>query len=606
MELAIPLIALGGLFVVANQSKEKNKKQNTTNSSIKDNFTPMGQKPNYLPNTHTLIRNYPVTNEKELEDDTILEFPSPNTATSDYLNQNVYELKQRSSAQMDSNIQQVYSLSGNYLDSTAFKHNNMVPFNSSKPGGQIYNVDNAESILDNYVGSGSQTIKKIEQAPLFKPEQNVQWPYGAPNMSDFYQSRVNPGMRNHSAAPLIPIQVGPGLNQGFSSQGSGGFNSGMEARDKWLPKTVDELRITTNPKETYSLAGLQGPADSMMKNVGILGTVEKYRPDTFYINSQDRWLTTTGAEKANRLVSKEIIKDSHRNDTTTYQHGTPNSVLKNASYAPTTHQEPKRIQLGALDITNPTATSCTPYTGKDTHQQSHTNYINNRAVNTQPATFGSGFSTAIGAAIAPIMDVLRPVRKQDYPCNVRVYGNIAGPMEATYIRNENDAPNPTIRESTLYEPNTYINSQQHMNAGYLVANQRAIQNQRDSTCGPIPLGPMGGGGTKSGSTLYNAHYAQTNNESKEKSIIGRTNAGNMATLNHHVNMSQSKLDSDRENNRLWVPSGIINTGPSAHTYGQDQQVMHQKTQDMGISRIEPDLLTAFKQNPYTFSLSSVA
>ena len=25
------------------------------------------------------------------------------------------------------------------------------------------------------IGSGSQVIKKIEQAPLFKPEENMQW-----------------------------------------------------------------------------------------------------------------------------------------------------------------------------------------------------------------------------------------------------------------------------------------------------------------------------------------------------------------------------------------------------------------------------------------------
>ena len=55
---------------------------------------------------------------------------------------------------------------------------------------QTYNVNNnAETILDNYVGNGSQIIKKIEQAPLFKPQENIQWAYGMPDMSDFYQSR---------------------------------------------------------------------------------------------------------------------------------------------------------------------------------------------------------------------------------------------------------------------------------------------------------------------------------------------------------------------------------------------------------------------------------
>ena len=125
----------------------------------------------------------------------------------------------------------------------------MLPFNGGKIQGQLYNNNIAESVLDNMAGGGSQNIKKIEQAPLFKPQENVQWPFGMPDMSDFYQSRVNPAMRNNMVKPFESQQVGPGLDKGYSDMGSGGYNAGMEARDKWLPKTVDELRIATNPKE---------------------------------------------------------------------------------------------------------------------------------------------------------------------------------------------------------------------------------------------------------------------------------------------------------------------------------------------------------------------
>ena len=44
----------------------------------------------------------------------------------------------------------------------------------------------------------------------------------------------------------------------------------------------------------------EGPANSFIKTAPttqLLGRVEKQRPDTFFINTQDRWLTTTGAEK---------------------------------------------------------------------------------------------------------------------------------------------------------------------------------------------------------------------------------------------------------------------------------------------------------------------
>ena len=176
----------------------------------------------------------------------------------------------------------------------------MVPFNGGKVKGYTYNADIAESQLDNMIGSGSTNIKKIEQAPLFKPEDNISWAYGTPNNSDFYQSRQNPVNRNNNVKPFETVMVGPGLNKGYGVSGSGGYNSGMESRDKWLPPTVDELRVETNPKLEYELVNHEGPANSYIKTAATtstMGRVEKQRPDTYFINSQDRWLTTTGAEK---------------------------------------------------------------------------------------------------------------------------------------------------------------------------------------------------------------------------------------------------------------------------------------------------------------------
>ena len=36
--------------------------------------------------------------------------------------------------------------------------------------------------------------------------------------------------------------VGPGLDKGYGINGSNGYNSGMEARDKWLPKTSRSIK----------------------------------------------------------------------------------------------------------------------------------------------------------------------------------------------------------------------------------------------------------------------------------------------------------------------------------------------------------------------------
>ena len=602
MELAIPLIALGGMYIASNQNKNNNNNNNNNNNKPplhkkKENFESMGAKPNYLPNTNVPPTNYPILNNKELVDN-VQEYVNPNTASDKYFNQNAYEQRQRAGGKVSDTIQQVYSLSGNYMDSQEFKHNNMVPFNGGKPKGQLYNNNNAENILDNYIGAGSQTIKKIEQAPLFKPQDNVQWAYGAPNMSDFMQSRVNPALKNNMVKPFESVQVGPGLGKGFSAEGSGGFNSGMEDRDAWLDKTVDQLRVSTNPKLEYSLDNLQGPAQSTIKNVGIHGKVEKYRPDGFFINSQDRWLTTTGAEKATRMVASEVFHTSNRNETTKAVTGTPNSTIKTAGYAPTNHEETKRIQWEGYNVSHSTAVGRGGHSQGDVLKQSHTNYENSRSTNSQGRIYGTGFSGAIGAVIAPIMDMLKPSRKEEYSCNMRVYGNMGGEVSGNYVQTPGDATSTTIKETTIYQPNGYVGNQ--IDGAYQVTDQQSIANQRDTTCEVYQLNPAG---SNSGERQYDAEYRQTNNEAKEKSIVGRINQGNAKQFNSSMNMSMSKLDSDRDNNRMWTPSANIALGPSTQTYGKTNTPQYVNAyQD--CNRIDPGLLNAFKENPYTHSLSS--
>ena len=608
MELAIPLVALGGMYVISNQNKNKEglkrKSEPFNNMGIRTNLqekTPDSKFSNYLPNTNIPPQNYPIMNNKELIDN-VQEYPNPNTATDKYFNQNAYQQKEIDGTPISNNIQQLYSLTGNYMDTKMFTHNNMVPFNGGKPKGQIYNNNNAETILDNYVGNGSQIIKKIEQAPLFKPQDNVQWTHGMPIMSDFYQSRQNPVNKNNMVKPFESIRVGPGLDKGYSTEGSLGFNSGMEARDKWLPKTVDELRVSTNPKQEYDLNGLQGPAQSVIKNVGLEGKIEKYRPDTFFINTQDRWLTTTGAEKAGQLVPDFIVKPSTRNETSNYQHGTPNAVLKTASYVPTTHEESKRTQLEGYDVGHSGSRSA-PLEHKaiDNRHTSHTNYENNRSVNQHANTFGSGFSKAVGAVIAPIMDILKPSRKEEYSCNMRIFGNIVGETPSNYVLTPGDVPNTTVKETTLFQPNSFIGNQTE-NAAYLVSEQQSFDCQRDT----VNHNNFMGMSSKHGSRQYDSVYRQTNSEAKEKSIVGRVNQGNAKHYNSQMNMSMSKLDSDRDNNRLWAPQAVIPNGPSVQTFGKMAQVPQYMDNCIGCDRINPDILDAVKNNPYVFSFNSVA
>ena len=616
MEIALPLLALGGFYVISNQnnpessgssvsSSQKNKVKFSEN--VEENFAGMNKYNKYgendlLPNVNPTVQNYPAINQKEFRD-SVGQYVNSNAATDKYFNQNKYENNQSGSGvNVGNQIQQVYSLTGQFIDKTNFKHNNMVPFNGGKFKGQVYDVNLAETILDNTVGAGSQVIKKIEQAPLFKPQENMQWAYGTPNMSDFYQSRVNPGMKSNNVKPFESVTVGPGLNQGYTTEGSAGFNSGMEARNAWLPKTVDELRVATNPKLEYSLKDHEGPSYSNVKNVGTIGKVEKYHPDTFFIQGQDRWLTTTGQEKGPMLQSIQEVHPTARNETTSSYTGVAGGE-KNATYAESAYEGPKRPELACFDISHSTAANRGPSNEAiERFQQSHTSYTTNRGANRQPDTMRSGFGRAIGAAIAPLLDVIKPTRKEEVSANVRIYGSAVSNVPDGYTPTN---PVPiTIKETTLYAPNSYVGNQSSV--GYVIQNNQPIANQRDTTtCSDI--GNPGGNSSKWGRADYEQYYRQTNNELKEATVANRTNQGNTQIFNQQMHVNISKIDSDRNNNRMWAPGtlGNGNMPPTKENYGhvvERQNYDEKKLQD----RISPDILDAFRANPYTYSLTNCA
>jgi len=80
----------------------------------------------------------------------------------------------------------------------------------------------------------------------------------------------------------------------------------------------------------------------------------------------------------------------------------------------------------------------------------------------------------------------------------------------------------------------------------------------------------------------------------------------MSLLNSDENIHIDKKDSDRDNNRLWVRNGnpgVNGAIPSMETYGKIN-VPQYYDNCINCDRIQPEILNAFKENPYTQSLSS--
>ena len=593
MEIALATLGLGSLYILSNQ-------QDSADNKIQENYTNMGKNPNKLPNVVKIPVNYPVKNSNEVKTN-LNYYPDANAATDKYVDEVKFAQNVKKGLE-SSNIAQVSSLTGNSMKTEDFKHNNMVPFFGAKLPRQPEFANN--SVLDNMQGAGNEYISKSEQAPLFKPEENMHWAHGAPNMSEFYESRVNPGMKMSNIKPWEEEKVGPGLNKGFSSNGSNGFNAGMEARDTWLPYNVDQLRTKNNPKVTYGLGGHEGPAINKVTNVGIEGKVEKYLPDTYYINGPDRYFTTTGLEKAQTARPVEIDRFTNRAEAKQEYYGAGGEVPSGSvNQAPRNYQASTKVDLGPVPMKPSHAKGQNAPNANDYGKLGHSVNINNRATTKHELNNG-GVSGMVKAAIAPFMDMLRTTRKENVIGNLRPTGDISMPVSSSYVINPSDRTKTTTKETTQYAPIDYINIARNKDNGYIVNPQQAIFNQRDTTTDYQFMGGAGNTNITSNPQTYDAAYNAHTNATKERVNIARTNHGNSSQLNSNVNVAINRLDSDRNNNRTYFPSNAPSNIPSMETLGQFNS--NSSLRNPMTERIEPNILQAFKENPYTQSLHSVA
>jgi hypothetical protein len=314
-ELAIPLLAIGGYFIASRDTRE-----GMTGSSMTSSST--------IPNMNTRTPNYPSTGTAgavnppdERPGMDVKHYQQPaNQHTDKYYNSQHADYTQPNTGG-NGPPSNIATMSGDTISKSAFQHNNMVPFY----GGKSYSTQtdrSSRAILDNSQGTGSLHKQKSEKAPLFAPDTNVQWQHGAPNNSDFYASRVVPGMRMANTKPWEEERVGPALGQGVGNEGMGGFNSGMMGREMTADRGVDDLRTLTNPKQSYELTGHEGPAKSKIMEVGKVGLIEKRAPDTYYENTSDRWFTTTGGSLKPTAHSEQIMGDVNRTSTTRDYFGT--------------------------------------------------------------------------------------------------------------------------------------------------------------------------------------------------------------------------------------------------------------------------------------------
>ena len=620
-ELVIPLLGLASAYLLSNQRKTPAPLAAASASAapVTEGYANMGRPVNAMPNVAVPPDNYPVFKPNTGYDaNAYSNFPNPNAATDKYYDQAAYTSVANGGSNFGGKSQfgdayqqrrQVMSLTGKPVDAAEFKHNNMAPFFGAKIRGRTADADVHESVLDTMNGAGSQWVSKTEVAPLFKPQENYNYIYGAPNASDFMQSRQMPSSKVANVKPWEEVRVAPGLDKGYTADGSGGFNSGMDAREKWVDRDVDELRVKTNPKLTFGLETHEGPAYYYIPNAptaATQGKVEKYLPDTYYLNTPDRWLTTTGLEKAQTARPIEADRFVNRPSTTSEYFGAGSEQNGAATYAAPAVEPSKRqhIDPSKHHAMNVSATGQKPASVADHGRLGYKVLHNNRSTTTSAVAPGGVFG-AIRAAVAPLLEVVRPSRKENVIGNLRAYANAGTTVPAGTVFNPADRLPTTIKETTsgLLDFN-HLNFERQTNAGYQVADQQPVENQRDTTTDVEYLGTAGGAAAHMGNQVYNAAYNQHNNNNKVQTAW--TNQGNMNLLNHSENVCVRKPHVTVNNYMGAAAPGpnTINMPPSAETYGKAHAGKTYPRNNIECERINPDILDAFRSNPYTQSLNS--
>ena len=313
-----------------------------------------------------------------------------------------------------------YSLTGEKVNVSSLSHNNMTPF-LKKNVTQNTNIEQMSPYLDNLSGNNCLKQKKKEVQCMFKPEVNSGgYICGMKNNDDFYKSRIEVSEVSNNFFPIEKIRVGPGLNQGYGNESTGGFQQ-ADTLDYAKPRTLNELRSRINQKQTYFEIPIKGHLKGPDRR-GEISAMTKQRPDTVYEQTEDMWLKTTGANSKNTLRSAQNIR-------------------------PTARQE------SHIEYTGPIARSELNQGINDDYGKSKIILYDNERESTEQRTVVTNVTSLIKALVAPIMDVLKYTNKEYTVESARGAGNpsIQIPSKQTLYDPVNHVMKTTVKETTLHD-----------------------------------------------------------------------------------------------------------------------------------------------------------
>jgi hypothetical protein len=274
---------------------------------------------------------------------------------------------------------------------------------------------------------------------------------------------------------------------------------------------------------------------------------------------------------------------------------TTSSQMVEGEYMPSKH-----IDLGTLPLG---VASANGYNGASTGDygiKSQMAYPNNRTQNPRDDYFGA-VGGAIGAAVAPLLDMLRPSRRENTIGTLRPYQNPGSTVSQSYIFNPADVPQHTIRETTENSSgHLYINATQNSD-GYKTAPKDLKDTMRQETADYLYMGNSSANEGTRQFRNYDAEYNQRNNEVRQTTLKGYTPSGGMSLLNSDINQSTSSTrEQDMKYNRALNPTLPYQT-PSTYSMGQNTESQNHLYAGINVDRNSGDVLSQLKGNPYVLS-----
>ena len=506
-------------------------------------------------------------------------------------------------------------LSGQKIPSNEFKHNNMQPFFGGRIKQNMAATANTQT-LDFYNGSTQMTKHEVEN--MFETSRAPYGnPYGMEDNTDFFQSRIAsqaPIARN-GERPFEPTKVGSGIGEKFGFAGKGGYQQ-LEINEIMRPKDTNELRVLSNPKDTYNTPMVPGGHFiGASPDVVDVGEVRKYKPDTFYIDeSGERFFVTTGDLIKETVRSVQVLPHTTRPETSVEYEGAASSQDFGESYVTGSYRMPMTQQHGGAGYRNADMTSY--YTKNmdadeaDYGKSSIEIRPNERNETSERVMALNAVPADNGLVTAHYTDDARPTRRAETTGNIRMTGtpiSYAERAPAITVWDPSDIARTTVKETTIYldRPGIMAAASAPNRLKVYDPDDIARPTQKAQLSAGLSWTGPGGNGAWNDTMDPTFAYNMRTNPNKELIARGRKpigGSGKSSTFNGDPGRQTSKkLDTDVINDRALSINRPIDITPGVGDIGRVEYRVPLKL-DISRERNTYDAVSSVDNNPLQQSL----